>query len=60
VLPLMVHVGVSQLPVSRQPIVAVFASYPVSQTRVAFDPYVVVVNVNAPLLTVSEEPQSSN
>jgi hypothetical protein len=56
----MVHVGVSQLPVSRQPIVAAFASYPLSQTREAFDPYVVVVNVKVPSLTVNEDPQSGN
>jgi hypothetical protein len=54
----MVHVDVSQLPVSRQVSVALVVSYPVSQTREAFDPYVVVVNVTLPLLTVKEEPQS--
>jgi hypothetical protein len=54
----MVHVDVSQLPVSRQPSDALVVSYPVSQTREAFDPYVVVVNVTLPLLTLKEEPQS--
>jgi hypothetical protein len=57
-IPLMVHADVSQLPVSRQPSDALVVSYPVSQTREAFDPYVVVVNVTLPLLTVKEEPQS--
>jgi hypothetical protein len=55
---LIVHVDVSQVPVSRQLSVALVVSYPVSQTREALDPYVVVVNVTFPLLTLKEEPQS--
>jgi hypothetical protein len=46
------------MPVSRQLSVALVVSYPVSQTREALDPYVVVVNVTFPLLTLKEEPQS--
>jgi hypothetical protein len=57
-IPLMVHDGGYQVPVTKQVTLFAFASYPALQTREAVDPYVVFVNVNFPLSTVSEEPQS--
>jgi hypothetical protein len=54
----MVHVAVSQLPVSRQLIVEWLELYPVSQAIEALDPNVVVVKVTAPFVTFAGEPQS--
>ena len=56
----MEHDGVSQLPVSRQLIVALTASYPASQVTAAVDPNVVLVNAIVPLSTVIDDPQSAN
>jgi hypothetical protein len=57
-IPLIAHVGISQLPMSRQLIVVWLPSYPLSQTTEAFDPYVVVEKCKVPLTTFEGVSQS--
>jgi hypothetical protein len=57
-IPAISHVAISQLPLSRQLMVVWLPLYPLSQTREAFDPYVVVEKSKEPLTTFEGISQS--
>jgi hypothetical protein len=57
-IPLISHVAISQLPLSRQLMVVWLPLYPLSQTREEFDPYVVVEKNKEPLTTFEGISQS--